>query len=475
MYPLTPIAHSQISKTLEYKQKVRELLSAFGSPLNLIYPEVVIENLQRFRKVFEKHKLKGEVFYAYKANKSLAVLKELSLTSSKVDVASEKELQQALSAGFVGLRIEATGPKNKSFIHLALQHNATINLNSPDELGTVLDLKKKLKDSNLIPVFIRLKEFKSDQTDIIQKDVKFGFNIKEARAAIKVLHANKDVFNFLGFSFHLTTTSEKERVVAIEQSLKLTLEAIKLELNPKGINIGGGFSLNYLKSGNEWNTYVSAIKDSLLDPKKPSMSWNNTGLGFWSEKGKIRGSAKFSDFYRSYNQFEELDKVLSTKLPTYGTISQFLQENLLTVFIEPGRSMLDQAGTTLANVVSINSSLKGETVAFLNMNRSHINSIELEFMSDPLVITEKDDNSRPQTTDGVFLSGNLCLPHDFICRRKVFLPYALQPGDILAFINTAGYYMDFTESETIQHPKASKLAINSSGWSLDEKYIPSAI
>jgi hypothetical protein len=32
--------------------------------------------------------------------------------------------------------------------------------------------------------------------------------------------------------------------------------------------------------------------------------------------------------------------------------------------------------------------------------------------------------------------------------------------------------MDFTESETIQHPKAPKIAINSLGWSIDEKYEP---
>lgn len=200
------------------------------------------------------------------------------------------------------------------------------------------------------------------------------------------------------------------------------------------------------------------------------MSWNQSGMGYWAERGKIRGSAKFSDFYRSYDQFQELDKVLNSKIHTFGTVAQFLQENMLTLFIEPGRSLLDQVGVTLARVVSINKSLKGETVVFLDMNRSHINSIELEFMSDPVVISTKE-KIKP-ATDGVFLSGNLCLPHDFICRRKVFFKQELEPGDILAFINTAGYFMDFTESETIQHPMAHKIAIDSSTWFVDEKYEP---
>ncbi|MGB0757380.1 MAG: hypothetical protein ACPGO5_02900 [Patescibacteria group bacterium] len=472
MYTLTPIIHPQIHETLSDTKKIKELKNAFGSPLNLIYPEVVTENLEQFHKIFADHKIKGEVFYAHKANKSVAILKQLSLINCNIDVASEKELQQALSAGFAGTRIEATGPKSRNFIRLALQHGVTMNLNSPSELATILELRDKLHLTSPTPIFIRLKEFKSSQIDIIQKDAKFGFNINNAKEALATIHTKKNELNFIGFSFHLTTTSEKERILAIEQCLHLTLESLKLGFNPKGINIGGGFSLNYLESSAEWNSYVSAIKDSLLDPAKPSMSWNQTGLGLWAENGKIRGAAKFSDFYRAYDQFEELNRVLNAKLPTFGTISQFLQENMLQVFIEPGRSMLDQAGITLATVESINTSLKNETVIFLNMNRSHIGSIELEFMSDPLIVSN-DENNKTKATNGVFLSGNLCLPHDFICRRKVFLPHLPAPGDILAFINTAGYFMDFTESKTIQHPIAPKLAISSSGWALDEKYAPS--
>ncbi|MBT9164903.1 MAG: Diaminopimelate decarboxylase [candidate division WS2 bacterium] len=469
MFTLTPVIASHIEDTLSDGNKIQEWVTAFGSPLNLIYPKTVVSNIERFQEVFESHKIKGEIFYAYKANKSVAILKQLAVSNAKIDVASEKQLQKALSAGVVGQRIEATGPKNASFIRLALLQGVVLNVNSPQEVETIVALRQELKITGATPVFIRLKEFKSGKIDIVQKDTKFGLSIEEARKAIEKLKNSKDL-EFYGFSFHLSTISEQERVVAIEQSLALTLEAIKAGLTPRGINIGGGFSANFLKNEKEWHEYVSAIKDSLINPNKPSMSWNQSGMGYWAERGKIRGSAKFSDFYRSYDQFQELDKVLSSKTPSFGIIGQFLQENMLTLFIEPGRSLLDQVGITLAKVVSINKSLKGETVVFLDMNRSHINSIELEFMSDPVVISTKE-KIKP-ATDGVFLSGNLCLPHDFICGRKVFFKQELEPGDILAFINTAGYFMDFTESETIQHPMAHKIAIDSSTWFVDEKYEP---
>jgi len=472
MYPLTPIIHNNVEKSLINNKKVEELLLAFGSPINFVYPEIVTENFKKFKKVIDSYEINGEIFYAHKANKSTAILKQLALSNCKIDVASEKELKQALSAGFVGSRIEATGPKNQSFIRLSLLHRIIINLNSLDELKVVLALRDRLNIEGNTPIFIRLKEFKSSQANILKKDTKFGLSIDESKEAMAIIKKKKESLNFMGFSFHLTTTSEKEKTIAIEQSFQLTLEAMKIGLSPQGINIGGGFGLNYLANKKEWHNYVSALKDSLLNPNKPVMSWNQSGLGFWAEKGKIRGVPKFIDFYRDYNQFEELSRVLNTQLPLFGKIAQFLQENMLKLYMEPGCSLLDQAGITLARVNSINKSLKGETVVFLDMNRSHINSIELEFMSDPILLPTGEKRINEINSNGVFLSGNLCLLHDFICRRKVFFPKTPQIGDILAFINTAGYFMDFTESETIQHPKAPKIAINSLGWSIDEKYEP---
>ena len=58
--------------------------------------------------------------------------------------------------------------------------------------------------------------------------------------------------------------------------------------------------------------------------------------------------------------------------------------------------------------------------------------------------------------------GNLCLENDFIFKRKLFLN---QPkvDDLVAFVNTAGYYMDFEESESIMHDKKKKVIIRKEG------------
>ena len=76
----------------------------------------------------------------------------------------------------------------------------------------------------------------------------------------------------------------------------------------------------------------------------------------------------------------------------------------------------------------------------------------------------------------VHLMGNLCLEADLITRRTVFLPRLPRPGDLLAFVNTAGYCMDFGATHAQQQPVARKVAVHRQGgrwrWCLDEEYWP---
>lgn len=473
-FHLTPIIGHHIQKTLADTQQIHAWIDAFGSPLNLIFPEVVWKNAMRFLDVLKKHRVQGTIFYAHKANKSKAILTELATKSIHVDVASEEELSRALSAGFSSDRIEATGPKNISFLRLCILQNVTLNINSLDELTQIDSIKRAFGIKTPTPLFLRIKTFHSSTQHVVEKDQKFGLNDEELTYALRFLKERND-YVFRGFSFHITTTSKTEKLRAIEHAIRWTIQSIQEGFSPEGINIGGGFSNTFLQHKEEWHAYISAIKSSLLDPNHPQMSWNDSGLGFWAEQGKIRGDGAFQDFYRPIDQFQELESLLTATIGDFGVLRDLLSETMLTLFLEPGRSLLDQAGATLAKIISLHQSAQNEWIVFLDMNKSNMNAGELEFMADPVVIPKQDSRPNDQTTNGVYLSGNLCLPHDFVCRRKVFLKTPVGVGDILAFINTAGYFMDFAESETISHPVAKKLAINTHGWYLDERYQPSEL
>jgi diaminopimelate decarboxylase len=58
----------------------------------------------------------------------------------------------------------------------------------------------------------------------------------------------------------------------------------------------------------------------------------------------------------------------------------------------------------------------------------------------------------------------------------VFLPTRPRPGDLQAFVNTAGYFMDFNATLALRQPMARKVAMYRDGdrwqWCLDEQYWP---
>ena len=256
----------------------------------------------------------------------------------------------------------------------------------------------------------------------------------------------------------------------LETACEYVIRALDMGFDIKVIDIGGGLAINYVASQKEWNSYVSTLKESLLNPEMDSMSWQNSGLGFWAEDGKIRGGANFSDFYISHTPAEQLSGFLGLQLNNLGvSFGQFLSENGITIFIEPGRALVEQAGVTVAKVLYQKQTESGETLIVCDMNRSNLNSQDMEYMCDPIVL-----NKEKRNRGGGFLVGNLCLPHDFLTRRKIYFPSLPDEGDLIVFPNTAGYLMDFSESHTLRQPIAKKIALkhdkNKFSYYEDDKY-----
>lgn len=477
MYPLTPIVHSDIQLFIDEKNRIVELSNAFGSPLNILFPEHVRANIDGFESVFKQAHVNGCQYYAHKANKSSAILQEIAMTRAGVDVASVKEFQHALSCGIRGKRIVVTGPKNRDLLRLSMQHQAIISIDNLQELQEIITLSTSMQLD--VSVSLRMHELSSAQEQFIQKDTKFGMNNGELQQAITILAEYPSV-QLQGLSMHIATSSTRERTIAAEQLLRLAIEVMEQGADIQWINIGGGYSINFLESEKEWHAYTTALQQSILYPQKyEQMTWNSTGLGYWAENNRIRGSALFSEFYQSQTQFDQLARLLTHHSTEFGmTIGQVLRENMLSLSIEPGRSLLDQVGITVAKVMATKKSAQGETLVIVDMNRAHMNAQELEYMCDPLHIPV-GGTSRQKTERGMYIVGHLCLPHDIIMRHKVYLRQIPQAGDLLVFINTAGYFMDFSESETLQQPIAKKLAVRCNSeitsryqWYTDEQYQP---
>ena len=425
-------------KTKKFLSQIKDLkntLNTFSSPCNILFPENLENNIKIIEKVLQKHNLLYKVFYAHKCNKSLAIVKEASLLNVNIDVANIHELRRALISGFTGDRIEATGPKNKEFLILAIEQNVTINVDNLSELNTILELNKKINKKN-INILLRISSFFENYA--VERITRFGMSYEDILEALDIICRNK-FLNLLGFSFHVDTVKNSEKVTAMKNALKLTTKTIEMGLSPKVIDIGGGFKVNYIDSEDEWNSSITELKQSFLSLN--SLTWNNDTFGMNIKNNTLAGTLNIYNFYNKEKEAEDLDLFLSTPIEDYQnqTVAEILTDNMITIYVEPGKALLDNLGVTISKVNFVKK-IKDDFVVGLDMRRNDLVMVESEVFLDPIVVSESE---KLKEKVGVYFVGNLCLEGDLIYKRKIFIDQIPKEGDLVVFINTAGYFMDF--------------------------------
>lgn len=473
---LQPAIHPLIQEILSDATLLQELSGALGSPLNILFPELVGQNVDAFQGMLDKLSLRGRVYFAHKANRSDSLTRQLSFERSFIDVSSTNELRHALGSGFNARRIQATGPKNSEFLTLSLMHGIVISVDSCWEISEILAIKQSLQIEGKVQLLLRVSGFRSAHSQYRSKASRFGIPLDEIDQAFNMLEQADQEIDLLGFSFHLDTTSIPEKGLAIENCLELFDQAISFGFEPTVINIGGGFKTNYLASEQDWHRYTTAIRDAALGARPP-LTWQGNTFGLQPDKGSLRGSFNSYSYYDPLTGPKFLEELMGHQLPSQDDTpaGAILRDNGIELWIEPGRSLLDQCGITIGRVNSVRRSSLGDLMVCLNMKRQDICFLDQEIFVDPVLLYQNppgdDDTPVP-----AYFAGNLCLESDLIFRHLTFLPAAPQPGDLVVFANTAGYFMDFSASPAIMQPTAAKVAVYKDNdifsWSLDEQYQP---
>ena len=107
------------------------------------------------------------------------------------------------------------------------------------------------------------------------------------------------------------------------------------------------------------------------------------------------------------------------------------------------------------------------------MRRNDLVMVESEVFLDPIVVSESE---KLKEKVGVYFVGNLCLEGDLIYKRKIFIDQIPKEGDLVVFINTAGYFMDFNYLDNSKTPVTNKVAAveknNSFVFYMDDVYNP---
>lgn len=485
---LQPRLEPPLTSLLDDPPFLHSLVDALGSPLNVLVPERIAENAERFRAVYRKHHLTGRVYFAHKANRSSALVRRLAAADPAgvgVDVASLAELRHALGCGVTPDRIMATGPKDTEFLWLAARVGATVNLDSRGELDQLSELVRKYGLPR-VDVLLRFAEFESatgareaSGVRVLSRRSRFGSPAAEVSESLSAVERHRDAVELTGVAYHLDTTGLTEKARALERCVMVMDECRARGLAPRAIDIGGGFGVGYVTDADQWERWTTALSEAVLGTG-PALTWRGHGYGLRNEGGTVRGSVALYPAHRPTAGPGYLDELLSLPAPTLGRPSAtLLLEHLHDLYAEPGRALVDQCGLSLARVLDVRRTGhdSGDHLVRLGMNAGDMSLEEHGVVVDPVLLPRAGAREEPDEGPvGVYLVGNLCLEADLITRRKVFLPRLPRVGDVLAFANTAGYAMDFHAHHAQRQPVARTVAVVREGeswrWCLDEDYWP---
>lgn len=457
---LTPILSDWMPQLMNDKKLLNELFEKHGSPINIHYLPAFDENIRKFHEVFEKRNIQHQLFYARKANKSQSLVKRALKNNIGVDTASYKELQQALVAGVNSEKLVVTAAiKTEELLALAVEQNVLVILDNKDECELLNNIAKKLNKHT--PVGYRVSGFHCNGKKLYSR---FGFDIDEVETIIKSncnAKENHSYLNYKGLHFHLNGYSTEERGAALSQCILLAEKLETKGFQTQFIDIGGGVLMNYLKHKIEWNHFKKELKKA-VQGKREEITFNNDGLGYQMIDDKIQGDLATYPFYNETHNENFIEQILNYRYKNEKSVSELLQHKAIEIRLEPGRSLLNQVGMTLAKVVFRKKDMHGRNLIGLNMNMSQLKSSSADFLVDPLFALEPCEENLVE----VYFTGAYCLERDLLLKRKISLPSLPQIGDIVGFVNTAGYMMHFFETQAHLFDLSVNLSLKAS----KEKY-----
>jgi len=450
MTPLAARLQPWMEKTLQ-SEEIHHWLREFGSPLNLIQPEPLTENIAALDRAAEEFDVDFRVFFARKANKCLSLVDAAHEAGAGIDIASLNELQQVLARGVPGEDIICTAAiKDERLLKTCTEHGVTIAIDNRDEWH---QLNKQVENtSSPTPIALRLSGFDFDGQ---RQDSRFGIDLSELDQLLAECQ-NEAVgagIRIVGIHFHLDGYSAPERVFAIRQCLPI-VDQLRVMGHPVAfLDMGGGIPMSYLDDESQWDTFWQQLHQAVLKQSEP-ITFNNHGLGYLAVDGQLYGRRACYPYFQTCVQDQWLRGVLEADCGE-TSIAAAIGQRKLQLRCEPGRSVLDGCGMTVAKVVFRKQNPAGHWFIGLSMNTTQCRTSSDDFLVDPILVPSPD-GSPSEPIDG-YLVGAYCTESELISLRRFQFPSGVRVGDLVALPNTAGYLMHFRESRSHQFPLAKNV------------------
>lgn len=250
-----------------------ELKAKYGTPLYIVDEALVRQRCREYMESFRASGLTFQVAYASKAFCVMAMCRLVEEEGLSLDVVSEGELYTAIQAGFPAGRIHFHG-NNKTPEELEMGIKAGIGCFVVDNFVEIHMLQGIAAEHGVtVNVLLRVtpgvEAHTHEYTATGQTDSKFGFDIGNGSAYEAVKQANESQnLNLLGLHSHIgSQIFEVEGFqLAVERVANFAGEVkTQLGVTFKVVNLGGGFGIRYTEGDTplQVTEYVKAITDAV--------------------------------------------------------------------------------------------------------------------------------------------------------------------------------------------------------------------
>jgi diaminopimelate decarboxylase len=251
-----------------------DLAREFGTPLYIVDETFVRQRIREFVEAFRQTGLRFQVAYASKAFCVMAMCRLAEEEGMSLDVVSGGELYTALKAGFPAGRIHFHG-NNKTPEEIALALDADIGCFVVDNFTELRLLDAMAAErGKRVNILLRITPGVEAHTHEFiatgKQDSKFGFDLESGAAHEAVREAlEKRHLELIGVHSHIGS-----QIFGVE-GFRLAVEklaAFAIDVRDRWgktfsvFNFGGGFGIRYVEGDNPLpvGTYVKAIADAVI-------------------------------------------------------------------------------------------------------------------------------------------------------------------------------------------------------------------
>lgn len=367
-----------------------DLADEYGTPLFVMDEEHIRGQCRRFLSAFSGRAVEAEVIYASKAFMSVAMCQLVRQEGLSLDVSSGGELYVALKSGFPPGKIFMHGNnKTEEELRLALESGVGIIVaDSFDELSLLDRLTGEYgkRQSILLRITPGIKPDTHSYIQTGQVDSKFGFGLHDGIA-----------------------------LEAVKRALKLP------NLHLKGIHAHIGSQIFVLHSYAKAVEIIMAFLAQVREETGVTLGAFNAGGGLG-----IR--------YRVADEPSTIEEFADVILGGVEREAKKLDFPLSEVMVEPGRSIVGNAGVTLYRVGTIKEIPGVRT--YVSVDGGMSDNLR-PMLYGAVYEAHLANRMRDDKTDMVTIAGKHCETGDVLV-KDALLPRP-QIGDILAILATGAY------------------------------------